>query len=100
MMGEKDETKKFAAIGELKDKALPAFLDELTKVLEKNGGKYLVGDSLSVADIAASHIVNYLVGVFGEDWKETYTVADAYFNSVLELPKIKKWIETRPKTEK
>jgi len=49
---EKDEEKKKEIQKNLEDVVYPKFLRYFEKSLEKNGGEYFVGDSLSLADLA------------------------------------------------
>ena len=47
-MKRNDEARQKILIEEFKTKTLPAFLDVMQKVLEDNGGNYLVGTDVSL----------------------------------------------------
>ena len=47
-MKRNDETRQKMLIEEFNTKTLPAFLDVMQKVLEDNGGNYLVGSDVSL----------------------------------------------------
>ena len=96
---EKDEGKK----AELKEKvgkeSLPAFASNFEKVLKANGGKWLVGGDLTWADIAVAVTLDGLGNFFSNEWKESSPDMVAFIDRVFSQPNIKKWIDTRPKTE-
>ena len=47
-MKRNDEARQKILIEEFKTKTLPSFLDVMQKVLEDNGGNYLVGSAVSL----------------------------------------------------
>ena len=57
---EKDEDRKKAMRAELATTKLPRLLKQLTKVLERNGGKYLASKELSIADLKWFYILGNL----------------------------------------
>ncbi|VDM67943.1 unnamed protein product [Strongylus vulgaris] len=85
----------------IKDVVLPArdkFFPYMTKFLKKNNSGYLVGSSITVADLL-------LAELSAEFSKTVPTLCDgfpeikAHAEKVRSNPALKKWIETRPKTD-
>ncbi|KHJ81993.1 glutathione S-transferase protein [Oesophagostomum dentatum] len=84
-----------------KEVFLPArdkFFGYITKFLKANKSGYLVGDSLTFADL-------YLAEASSEFAKKIPTLYDgfpeikAHAEKVRSIPALKKWIETRPQTK-
>ena len=78
---------------------VPTTMAILEKMLVKNGGKFLVGKDVTWADI---EVVNFWDGMkqradLNLDFGANKTL-EAHCNAILALPKIKEWIEKRPKT--
>ena len=78
---------------------LNTFLGHILEALKDNGGKFLVGDGLTAADISVANMVTYLEMVFGQGWCKEHPEMCRYVESILGTPKIKKWVESRPVTE-
>ena len=60
---------------------------------------FFVGDELTYADIVVAYMMDMLSNWISNDWKKSVPDLASFMERVFELPKIKKWIETRPKTE-
>ncbi|XP_020901884.1 probable glutathione S-transferase 5 isoform X2 [Exaiptasia diaphana] len=96
---EKDEEKKKNLEKEFYEKVVPNFYTKMTALLKNNskGKGFFVGDKLTYADIMVFycldlvHIVKDLLGDHPE--------LKAHFERVGNVPGIKKWVETRPKTD-
>ena len=95
---EQDESKKPEMKKKFNEETLSPLIKNMMKALEKNGGKYLVGDSVTIADFALVNILFNLVHYTG-DWKPEHPEAEKYMNEILSLPKIKTWVEKRPKSD-
>ena len=96
---EKDEAKKAELVKTLTTEVMPAFIGHFEAVLKKNGGKYLVGDGVTAADLGLANILYEMSGSMGEAWKEKFPDFAKYVDSIMGLPNIKKWLEKRPKTD-
>jgi glutathione S-transferase len=98
---EKDETKKAELKNKYMTEQLPVFLDDLEKLLKANkgGDGYIVGDSLTWADLGILVLDGWLslAGASGELAKRPKLAA--LKDRVEKLPKIAAWIAKRPKTE-
>jgi glutathione S-transferase len=99
---EKDEAKK----GELKKKyleeQLPQFLTQLENLLKQNhgGDKFFVGTELTWADLAFITFVGWTaLAAGGADTLTKHPKLKALKDRVEALPKIKAWLESRPKTD-
>lgn len=100
VMFEKDEEKKAEQGKNMKEVSLPKFLTFFAKTLKDNGGKYLVGSALTVADIAFFDIMDRVVSdpIFGEATWKGYSELEGLSQRVKSLPNIQKWLEKRPQT--
>jgi glutathione S-transferase len=96
---EKDEDKKKELKEKLGSEALPAYSESMEKALKANGGKYLVGNELTWADIAVASTIEEMGKWISEDWRTKSPELAAYVDRIFELPNIKKWIESRPKSD-
>ncbi|PFX16275.1 Glutathione S-transferase 1 [Stylophora pistillata] len=100
---EKDEAKKMELLKEFFEETLPSRLPKYENILKANneGKGFFVGDKLTYADIIFFDLMNLLEK--GEPTApkalEKFPLLAAHHNRVLDVPEIKKWVETRPKTE-
>jgi glutathione S-transferase len=88
-----EQKKQFAEVDS------PVYLGRFNKLLEKQGKTYLVGDSLTYADILFAHFVTQFEMVFEMQLQKDYPAVQKLIAAVHNEPKIKEWIETRPKTK-
>jgi len=104
-MKRNDEARQKILIEEFKTKTLPAFLDVMQKVLDDNGGNYLVGSDLTWADLV--FVCGLEMFVNGHGMMPDYENKDAlkdhksiseFKQKIEDLPNIKAWIEKRPNT--
>uniref|UniRef100_A0A914VTM1 glutathione transferase n=1 Tax=Plectus sambesii TaxID=2011161 RepID=A0A914VTM1_9BILA len=80
------------------DTVIP-YLTRLQKRFEANGTDYFVGNSLTVADLLFMGMIsNFKDKVFPEI-AEKFPKLDAFAARISQEPKIKEWIEKRPKTD-
>jgi len=77
----------------------PIYLTRFNKLLEKQGKTWLVGDSLSWADIVLVHFCKQYELIFGLHLLKDYPAIQKLADAVENQPKIKEWIENRPKTK-
>jgi glutathione S-transferase len=76
------------------------FLDVFESIVKANGGKgHLVGDSLTWADIVLAYLLDHFKLLLGVDLTEGYPNIKNVKDMVMTTPKIKAWIEKRPKTK-
>jgi len=99
---ETDEAKKKLLTEKLMNETFPKFFGKFNEFIEKNGG-FLVGKRISYADIFVAsflQLYNENVGAAsGKDLFENYPGIAAHQKTVFGLPGIKKWVESRPKTQ-
>ncbi|VDK17700.1 unnamed protein product, partial [Anisakis simplex] len=79
------------------DKARGQFMPPLQKFLDKAGSGYVVGKSLSWADLLITEYLATIQSVI-PDFLKNYPTVEKYVNDVRKLPNIAKWLEERPKT--
>nr|QIJ45839.1 glutathione S transferase Sigma 5 [Meteorus pulchricornis] len=91
---------------EIKDKVkkqtvkttVPFFMDKFEELAKKNGG-YLHGGQLSYADLFFTAIYDSLENACTVDITENRPTLKALRARVLDIPRIKVWLEKRPKLE-
>ena len=76
--------------------ALPKWIGQMEKILEANGGEYLVGSDLTWADIAVAVMLGHLTDMFKVEWEAKTTKLADFQKKIYSVPNIKKWIENRP----
>merc|ERR1712223_1027564 len=86
---EKDEAKK--------KEVAPAFIKNMTTILTTNGGQWLVGKGLTWADIAVSSVIEMMAPKDEAILTKCPPLGD-HMKRVHSQPKIKAWMEKRPKT--
>jgi len=94
---EKDDAKK----AELKKPAMEKsekFLTRLNEKAKENGGKHLVGKSMTWIDILVAYFLELIARNFHQDLLSPYGSVKSILDSVFNEPKIKEWIATRPDT--
>ncbi|KAL5014351.1 hypothetical protein ScPMuIL_008621 [Solemya velum] len=94
---EKDEKVKAEKIEKLKKEVLPKFLDIFEKILESNGkgDRFLVGSSVTVADIVVFDVLDLAASKGLVDFKE-HPKMDCFKKKVAELPRIAEYLKLRP----
>ncbi|XP_071144302.1 glutathione S-transferase-like [Mytilus edulis] len=94
---EQDEAKKAEYGKKLNTEVLPKFFVFMTKLLKENGGKFLVGSKLSLADIAFFDMVDKITGskIMGADLYKDFAEIKTFYENVQKLPKIKSYLEKR-----
>ena len=95
---EKDETRKEALKETFAKETLPMILGQLEKLLVKNGGKYFVGNDVTWADLEVANVLSNMEAQHGEGVFGPNSKLKDHTHHILNLPKIKEWIEKRPKT--
>ena len=84
-----------AGLKNFADVTLQTALGQLEKKLESRGGQYFVGNNLSWADL---HVFMYL-GDLDKAAYVKYPKLVSLYERVGDLPNIKAWVESRPKTD-
>ncbi|XP_029035566.2 glutathione S-transferase-like [Osmia bicornis bicornis] len=83
---------------EVMTKVIPFYLNKLEELVKNNGG-YFYGGQLSYADLFFAAISDSLSIAYEADITKDTPNLKSLRQKVLELPGIKEWIQTRPKTE-
>ncbi|PIK41815.1 sigma class glutathione-s-transferase 2 [Apostichopus japonicus] len=102
IFAESDDAKKAELKKQLKEEHIPKTLEKLEKLLkENNGGKgWFVRDKITVADIGVFNMFfDFLPVVLGEQIDlSKFACVKGVIDRLAAEPKIKNWIDTRPKT--
>ncbi|VDI50958.1 prostaglandin-H2 D-isomerase / glutathione transferase [Mytilus galloprovincialis] len=96
---EQDETKKPDIEKNLMEVVYPRFLSHLEKMLNENSGEWLVGDKLSVADLAFFDLMNRLTAKKGDSVFETSPTMKKHLDKITNIAGVQKWLEKRPVTD-
>ncbi|XP_052232067.1 probable glutathione S-transferase 7 [Dreissena polymorpha] len=95
---EKDEERKKEVGKHLAEVVYPKFLGYFEKQLDNNGGKYLVGSGLTVADLAVYAVLDTAVQN-SETFLEKHEKLRAHRDMVGAIPKIQEYVSNRKKTD-
>ncbi|CAL8122955.1 unnamed protein product [Orchesella dallaii] len=93
---EKDESKRAEIMKEIYESTKERFLSTFNSIIEGSGGKHLVGDSLTWADIYLFHSVTGIPIV--NDNLDDFPAIKSLVENVANTPKIKEWLKKRPVT--
>merc|ERR1712037_674515 len=94
-----DGDEKKQALEKFKTK-LDSFIKNIEKILEENGGQWMVGKEFTWADLYVAYVLNQYIGGFaGVEWKDKTPKLLAHQTKVFNIPKIKAYLDKRPHTE-
>lgn len=96
---EKDVDRKKDFEKKLNDITYPKLVDFLDKMLKENGGQWLVGDMLTVADLACFDILDKIIPRADNDIFQSTPSLKEHYTKVKTHPRVQAWLEKRPKTE-
>ena len=99
---ETDEARKAKAFQHLKDEVIPSKLGFIEAKLKSNGGKHLVGDQYTWADLTAAHVfkaMNDYAGPVSGELATAFPALTALANDVEQIPQIAAYIAKRPETD-
>uniref|UniRef100_A0AC35U961 Glutathione S-transferase n=1 Tax=Rhabditophanes sp. KR3021 TaxID=114890 RepID=A0AC35U961_9BILA len=96
MFYEKDAEKKKELFKVYAAEHVTPFLKLVTQFLAKNGHGHLVGSEISYADIS---LYQYLWGLINRNGFVIEGAINEFYHKIGNTPKIKKYIESRPKTD-
>lgn len=98
---EADPAKKIADRCVIAKDIWPPMFELLEKMIEKYGGKWAVGDAITVADLAVyNFFINIKIGLWDgipKDLVDKYPRIEAVYNAVIEHPKVVEWNEAHKK---
>ncbi|XP_065898846.1 hematopoietic prostaglandin D synthase-like [Dysidea avara] len=90
------DDEKAAKLAEFKEKTVPQMFGVLQKHVKN--GHFIGSEKLSWVDIQGYYLLDGLAAKFGVNLAD-YPVLQKFHDDVAAVPNIKKWVETRPKTE-
>ncbi|KAH3893236.1 probable glutathione S-transferase 7 [Dreissena polymorpha] len=95
---EKDDERKKEVGKHLAEVVYPKFLGYFEKQLDNNGGKYLVGSGLTVADLAVYAVLDTAMQN-SETFLEKHEKLRAHRDMVGAIPRIQEYVSNRKKTD-
>lgn len=101
ILHENDETRKAVQLEKFTKETLPAAWKSLEKLLKANNGgdSYLVGNKITLADIAFADQITWLGGIGINVSLDDSPKLKALKERVESVPKIAEWIKNRPVTQ-
>jgi len=93
-----DEKEKAEKLKETVASHKTKFFDVFDNLIKANGGKHLVGDKLSWADLWLAFTIDQMQLIFKENIAEGRVHVNKLHEEVVNSPKIKAWIAKRPAT--
>uniref|UniRef100_A0A0B6ZHZ8 Glutathione transferase n=1 Tax=Arion vulgaris TaxID=1028688 RepID=A0A0B6ZHZ8_9EUPU len=91
---ESDEAKKAEIVTKVKTEEAPKYIGYLEKILEKNGGEHLVGNSYTLVDLAAYDLGTGFLKTYTEDALEKAPLLRALIEKVGSNEKIRTYTES------
>uniref|UniRef100_A0A914WAN0 Uncharacterized protein n=1 Tax=Plectus sambesii TaxID=2011161 RepID=A0A914WAN0_9BILA len=95
----KEEEEKKKLMASISAEHVAPYLDRLEKRLAANGTGYFVGKDLTIADITFMEVLTMLKEKVAPGLVEKHAKLNEFVDRIKAQPKIKEWIEKRPKTE-
>jgi len=95
---ESDETKKAEYKKALLEVHVPKYFGKFDSIIEANGGKWLVGQNVTWADLQVVSGVEQFETLFEPAILDKYPNVKKLRDAVMALPQIQEWVEKRPKT--
>jgi len=83
----------------VEEKYIFPVLKRFQNILLKNGGEHFVGKQLTWFDIYFMDILDFYVSSMNPKFLDNFPVLAKFMHKIMEIPKLKNWIEKRPKTE-
>lgn len=99
VQAEKDEAKKAEKRQEVQKATTEKYLKVLETLIQANGGKFLVGGSLTWADIFLANAINHVELINGVQLLDGLPGIKNVSDNVLASPGIKAWLAKRPLTK-
>ncbi|XP_012939045.1 glutathione S-transferase alpha-5 [Aplysia californica] len=84
----------------LKSKIMPKYMPIFEKVASENGTGYLVGDSLTIADLSVLEGLLTLTEYFGKEIFDGFPALEKFFNTVTSLEKISAYLNSPRRKKK
>ncbi|KAK3093453.1 hypothetical protein FSP39_015899 [Pinctada imbricata] len=95
--GETEEIKN-AGRKKMEEEDIPSFMNYLTGMLQENAHPFLVGDKLSLADLAFFNATEQVAVKF-PGFISKYPEMAKHWDRIADIPIIKDWLSKRPVTE-
>lgn len=74
----------------------PKYFSRFNRMLENNDGKWLVGQNVTFADVRLVNHIEFFSEMTQTDLIERYSHLKELVENVKEIPRVKKWMSTRP----
>lgn len=96
---EEDAEQKEPKMKEVVKKNKTRFLDVFESIVKSNGGKHLVGSSITWADIYLTYALQHFPTLIGVELVKGYPYLENMVVEVTSFPNIKAWLVKRPQTK-
>ncbi|CAL8128189.1 unnamed protein product [Orchesella dallaii] len=99
VMDDKDEKTKSVMKTNFLEKTVPRYFSVIESNLKKNGGKFLVGNSITWIDFLLAQMAQNFSNYLETDVIANYPTIKGHQQQIFEIPEIKAWIAKRPVTQ-
>ncbi|CAJ0575007.1 unnamed protein product, partial [Mesorhabditis spiculigera] len=99
-LDESNTTAKINLLKKLVEEVIHPFLVLYEDFLDKNGSGFLVGSQITLADLVVYHVVSFLdQKIIPRQVTAKFPKLCTFTRKIQAMPRIKTWLEARPKTE-
>ncbi|KAM3725966.1 Glutathione S-transferase [Dirofilaria immitis] len=95
---EKNDTNKVELFEKLAESDVIPFFERYEQFLKNSNSGYFVGNKVSAADFSVFNMLQIFEDQFTPEQMKKYPKLKEFFVKIGQMPKIKAWIEKRPKT--
>ncbi|CAC5415518.1 HPGDS [Mytilus coruscus] len=98
---EQDDAKKAELSKNIKEQTIPNFVEQMENLLCENndGSGFFVGSAITVGDLALLDVMEVVIGLILPTALDQSEKLKAHRERVSNSPRIKEWLEKRPKTD-
>jgi len=89
LLNERDSSKKAASIEKLKSSVIPVYMPKFEAAIARNGGPYIAGKNLTIADLDLYGNLSWISNVAGAASLSSYPLTLALCKKVGDIPGIK-----------
>lgn len=97
---ETDEARKAELKKILLEREIPFYFSRFEKIISTSEGDFLLGKHYTWCDLHIAHTVTSLDETVKPGLLNEYPILKKFTEAVFNIPKVKFWIEKRPKTER
>jgi len=97
---EPDQERQAVLKKTLTEVSFPKFFAKFEKIVESSDGEFLLGKTVTWADLHIAHNLEFYRDTVQKECLDGYPNLQKFSASVFNIPRIKAWVEKRPKSDK